>query len=191
MRRLIERSLETSKVLLRNLVRVTLAVGAIVIATIAAFDIIRDQDYDPRRPYSEKIFPEERPTPSQESIDLAMKIFHIETYKCEHPKYDPKLAIARGVMVPSGSIFNLKQEVFIGPSAFESWGSLGSTLAHELEVHCRQNIVLFNLKEMLGLGGIREAEFEAYQHEIEQAQRFQLSKEELRFIQEVQKDFIK
>jgi hypothetical protein len=176
--------------LLKSLARMIVVASIAIACLIVTLDLLRIQNFNPHKPHKVKL-PEEEPTPSQESIDLAMKTFSIETYNCEYPKYDPRLTTVRGVMIPSGSILHLKRKVFIGPSAFESWGILGSTLAHELEVHCRQDLLLFNLKELLGMDGIREAEFEAYQHEIEQAHRFQLSRGELRSIQEIQKDFIK
>jgi hypothetical protein len=67
-----------------------------------------------------------------------------------------------------------KTKVFVGPTAFSSWGMLGSTLAHEVEVHCRQNFPLIVLKDQLGLDGTVEAEREAYEYEIQNAGRFGL-----------------
>jgi hypothetical protein len=173
-----------------SLIRINLYTMATIAGFIIVADSCRVRDFNPRKDYSIKSLPEGAPSQDQGSIDLAMKIFDVQTYNCSHPKFDPNL-LARGETRASGLLLALKQEVFIGPDAFESWGVLGSTLAHELEVHCRQNISLVTIKDVLKLDGIREAEFEAYQHEIEQAQRFQLTPEELQMIQEVQKDYIK
>ena len=69
-------------------------------------------------------------------------------------------------------------EVTVGPAAFESWGLLGSTLAHELEVHCQQNFTYIRLLDLLGLDGTLKAEREAYQHELSNAGRFHLGEVE-------------
>lgn len=74
--------------------------------------------------------------------------------------------------------------VILGPSAFSSWAVLGSTLAHELEVHCRQNLLLVSVRETLGFEGKLAAEREAYQYELDGARRFGLSEVELQRIAE-------
>jgi hypothetical protein len=119
------------------------------------------------------VMPEGTPEPGQEAVDMAMAIFKIVRPEgAEMPVYDPDLK-DRGLTVKS--TWMSKTKVFVGPSAFSSWGMLGSTLAHEIEVHCRQNFPLIVLKDQLGLGGTAEAEREAYQYEIRNAARFGLN----------------
>ena len=71
----------------------------------------------------------------------------------------------------------------IGPAAFASWSLLGSTLAHELEVHCRQNFTLIRMQDLMGAQGTLKAERDAYAHELAHAERFNLSKIERMNIQ--------
>ncbi len=118
------------------------------------------------------VVPVSPPAPGQEAVDLAMEIFKISIPEgAERPRFDPALK-DRGLTVKS--TWMSKTKVFIGPTAFSSWGMLGSTLAHEVEIHCRQNFPLIVLKDQLGLGGTVEAEREAYEHEIRNAARFGL-----------------
>ncbi len=117
--------------------------------------------------------PEGQPVASQESIDLAMALYQISRPSdAIAPVFNPELK-DRGLTVKS-SWFG-KTKVFIGPSAFVSWAMLGSTLAHEVEIHCRQNFPLIYLKDQLGLDGTSDAEREAYRHEILNASRFGLN----------------
>ena len=55
---------------------------------------------------------------------------------------------------------------------------LGSTLAHEAEVHGRQNRIAIAVKESLGLDAVVAAEREAYEYELANARRFGLTKDE-------------
>src|SRR5690606_25474533 len=66
----------------------------------------------------------------------------------------------------------------IGPSAFASWALLGSTLAHEIEVHCHQNFTLIRLFDIAGWEGTENAEREAYAHELAHADRFGLTSDD-------------
>ena len=117
------------------------------------------------------------PPMTQESIDKALRLFKITV----PPQINPPtldLALAdRGVTVLDGLQSTMK--VQIGPGAFSSWSILGSTLAHELEVHCEQNFALIRFMDSLGLDGTRWAERQAYQHEIDHAKRFGLSEDEI------------
>lgn len=70
-------------------------------------------------------------------------------------------------------------EVSVGPSAFASWALLGSTLGHEIEVHCHQSLLLISFKESVGIDAKAQAERQAYLYEIEQARRFGLSRQEI------------
>jgi hypothetical protein len=122
------------------------------------------------------ITPSERPSLNQESIDYALKIFDIKVPKnVNHPSLD-MLIEDRGLTTyhTDGTI-----TVVVGPNAFTSWGILGSTLAHELEVHCLQNVRSVIARDLLGLNGTRDAERAAYMHEIKNHKRFGLSQKEV------------
>jgi hypothetical protein len=69
--------------------------------------------------------------------------------------------------------------VSVGPKAFKSWGLLASTLAHELEVHAKQDIEFISLLNSIGLPGTAWAERRAYEHELANAERFGLSDAEV------------
>jgi hypothetical protein len=115
------------------------------------------------------------PKLKQESIDLALAIYGIEVPETAYP---PKLNVNledRGLS--SRFAWAEKIQVEIGPAAFESWGLLASTLAHELEVHCQQNFALIGMMDFLRLDGTLRAERQAYLHELRNARRFGLSPE--------------
>lgn len=116
--------------------------------------------------------PSTKPPMTQESIDIALEMFGIEIpLEAIAPRLDMNLE-DRGLTTLSG--WGKKLEVTVGPAAFTSWAMLGSTLAHELEVHCRQNFALIRMKDMLGLEGTMQAEREAYMHELANSERFHL-----------------
>lgn len=113
------------------------------------------------------------PEPGQDAINAALSAFGIQTPKnVKGPFFSAKLedrglTLKRGVM--SDSI------VYIGPEAFSSWPLLGSTLAHEIEIHCRQNFLAIHFQNISGFDGTGFAEREAYNYELHQADRFGLS----------------
>ena len=116
--------------------------------------------------------PTSQPPMTQESVDLAIKMFGIEIPEsAQYPHIDMDLE-DRGLTTLNG--WGSRLEVTVGPAAFTSWALLGSTLAHELEVHCRQNFFMIRMKDMLGLGGTEQAEREAYMHELANSDRFHL-----------------
>ena len=120
--------------------------------------------------------PSGRPPLGQSSIDMAMEYYGIKVpYGVLWPSYDATeegRGLTRiGLLGIWGSV-----RVTIGNPAFESWGLLGSTLAHELEVHCRQSFVRIALLDSLGLGGTTLAEREAYRYEMASSVRFGTSK---------------
>lgn len=120
------------------------------------------------------------PTVSQDSIDLALALFGIELPpSASAPRLDENL---RDRGLTSRAAFMEKAEVTIGPAAFTSWGLLGSTLAHELEVHCQQNFLLISVMDAIGLDGTGEAERQAYIHELRNARRFGLGHEDAELI---------
>jgi hypothetical protein len=118
------------------------------------------------------VAPKMKPAVAQESIDLALELYGISVPgNVEHPILDAELK-DRGLTTRSA--FLEKAQVSIGPSAFTSWALLGSTLAHEIEVHCQQNFFTIYVMDTLGLDGTGEAERQAYAHELRNATRFGL-----------------
>lgn len=78
-----------------------------------------------------------RPSPTQESIDLAMQIYSIDIdANVKWPIFDAGL-IDRGLT--TGGTISQKKSVNLGAAAFTSWAVLGSTLGHEVEIHCKQS----------------------------------------------------
>lgn len=164
----------------RNLSRVFLALLSLSAGFFSGFALVAVASHARSGHVSAKAIeagdlsvPEGRPMPGQEAIDLAMEIYNISRpADAEHPVFDAELK-DRGLTVKSSWLG--KTQVSIGPSAFSSWGMLGSTLAHEVEIHCRQNFAMIYMRDQLGLNGTAEAEREAYRHEILNAERFGLS----------------
>jgi hypothetical protein len=64
--------------------------------------------------------------------------------------------------------------VYIGRDAFENWSVLGSTLGHEIEIHCQQSFFMIHLFDLFGFDGTGEAERQAYLYELANAERFGL-----------------
>jgi len=117
---------------------------------------------------------------SQDSVNLALVLYNIEIPdNANFPKLDGDLT-DRGLTTMHG--LGTKLQVTVGPSAFSSWPLLGSTLAHELEVHCNQNFAAIRVMDLAGLDGTGSAEREAYRHEIKHAKRFGLSPDDQRQI---------
>ncbi|RZA10253.1 MAG: hypothetical protein EOP10_35110 [Proteobacteria bacterium] len=116
--------------------------------------------------------PSSKPPMTQESINMAMEMFAIKVPKnANSPTLDMALE-DRGLTTLNG--WGQKLEVTVGPAAFTSWAVLGSTLAHEIEIHCNQNFALIRMKDMIGLDGTNGAEREAYMHELSNSDRFHL-----------------
>ena len=123
-----------------------------------------------------------KPSMSQESIDEAMKRYGISVPdSATHPTLDMSLE-DRGLTTLNCRF--CERTVTIGPAAFSSWAVLGSTLAHELEVHCKQNFAVINIMDMFGYHGSELAEREAYSYELANAQRFGTSYDEQKSILE-------
>lgn len=122
---------------------------------------------------------QDTPPITQASIDRALQRYLIQIPKnCPHPKLNLTLE-ERGLTSYFGRNF---YKVEIGPPAFSSWGMLGSTLAHELEIHCNQNFLKIRVLDLLGQEATKEAERQAYLYEIENAKRFGLKEKEVRSI---------
>ncbi len=161
---------------------------SIVFASIGSIFIAR-QDLELREQFAKGLKqtvtvvpPSSKPPMTQESIDIAMEMFNIQVPKnADAPKLDMKLE-DRGLTTLNG--YGKKLEVTIGPAAFTSWAVLGSTLAHEVEIHCNQNFSLIRMKDMLGLDGTNGAEREAYLHELSNSDRFKLKEADQASIRE-------
>ncbi len=116
-----------------------------------------------------------KPTPDQETLEFAIKYFHIHVPDhLQNISFD-KYLDDRGKTVLS----HTKISVFIGPKAFQSWSVLGSTLAHEIEIHGQQNFAWIDLLDKLQLDGTRLAEEEAYNYEMNNQLRFHLTRSEI------------
>jgi hypothetical protein len=118
--------------------------------------------------------PDSVPELGQESVDAALILYRIRVPDtAQRPVYNPLLR-DRGLAIRQ--IWHMKIRIEVGPDAFASWGLLGSTLGHELEIHANQNWPLINLMDMIGLNGSMWAERQAYLYEIKQSARFGLTR---------------
>jgi hypothetical protein len=149
------------------------------------------------------------PEQDQESIETAMILFSIaRPNTMEGPLLDP-LLLDRGLT--TGGLLLPQKRVTVGSPAFISWGVLGSTLAHEIEIHVDQSFLKvvatdhltrlsLNARRLVGKfipslkPSVREsfesdgtwaAERQAYIHEIRNAQRFGLTPDEIHSIRRV------
>ena len=119
------------------------------------------------------VSPATPPQITQEAINTALVMYDINVpATANFPMFDPELS-DRGMTTMRG--LGRKLDVTVGPSALASWPLLGSTLAHELEVHCRQNFTMIRMRDLAGFDGTGAAEREAYLHEVKNAARFGLS----------------
>lgn len=148
------------------------------------------------------IFPDKMPDKVTENIGIAMALFSIDIPEnVNYPDYIPDLPY-RGLT--TGDAFFPNKQVSIGDMAFTSWGILGSTLGHEIEVHGKQSflkieflnflqpflkfpeeIILkifpslsFSFYGDLGFGSYL-AEKEAYTFEMNSMKRFHLTTKEV------------
>lgn len=125
-----------------------------------------------------------RPGMSQENIEKA-----IEHFKIKIPSNVKKIYLnldlnERGMTYLKS--FMGYYTVAIGPSAFSSWAILGSTIAHEVEVHCNQSLSLYAVFNYVGFDKIiKSAEYDAYSYEIDNAYRFGLKDSEIEEIEKV------
>ncbi len=121
--------------------------------------------------------PGDRPPQTEAALRDALDEYAIAIPSgVDFPRVDDTLS-DRGMT--SWTPFAGNTEVLVGPSAFSSWALLGSTLAHELEIHCHQSLLLISFQESLGFAAKSVAEHQAYVYELEQAGRFGLSAQEV------------
>lgn len=122
------------------------------------------------------------PIGSQEHVNIAMAIYAIKLPAFTlWPVFDPSLE-DRGVT--NCYLPCITKEVRIGPEAFESWALLGSTLAHEVEVHSNQSFLLILASLPFTKKLLHRYERQAYNHELLGSKRFGLSTEEVIGIKE-------
>ena len=113
------------------------------------------------------------PSPSQSDLNQALEAFNIRIPKnVKGPFFSSKLE-DRGLTIRKGVMSDAI--VYVGADAFSSWALLGSTLAHEIEVHCRQNFLAIHFQNISGFDGTGHAEREAYGYELAHAERFGLT----------------
>lgn len=151
----------------------------------------------------EVVPPEDIPPQTQQSIETALLMFSIYVPETvEGPYFDAQLD-DRGLT--TGGLLLPQKRVTIGPAAFTSWAVLGSTLAHEIEVHVEQSFLKVvaqdqiaqwyfdgrraigrwlpalapSGKELFENDGTWKAERDAYMYELKNARRFGLSEEEV------------
>lgn len=128
------------------------------------------------------------PSPGQRAIDQAMILFDIKVSKdVDWPLYDPYLEDYYRAIALQEEVLGRKS-ILIGKASFYSWGVLGSTLAHEIEVHGRQSIFWLSLRARLFGISAASAEVEAYNYEIYSAKRFGLTKEDISSLKEQRED---
>ncbi len=145
-------------------------IGIIVICAFAHKQVADEQVFARDVADTAVVAPEGAPPITQESIDLAMEMYGIKLPSdTEPPMLDLNMQ-DRGLTTRSPVLD--KARVTIGPAAFSSWALLGSTLAHEIEVHCQQNFLAIYLMDLVGLDGTGAAERQAYVHELSHADRF-------------------
>ena len=114
-----------------------------------------------------------RPSISRESVMKALEEFKINLPKNVNGPFIDSNMNDRGMTMRKGALTSAT--VYLGPEAFASWALLGSTLAHEIEIHCRQNFLSIHFQNMAGIDSIGAAEREAYGYELANASRFGLS----------------
>ena len=127
-----------------------------------------------------------KPELSDASIWLAVKRYNIKLPpNLKSLSLDRKLSDRGSTALRYSLLSDLSPaRVTIGPAAFDSWGKLGSTIAHELEIHCLQSPGRISFIELIGGNGVNWAEEVAYLHEIKNAKRFGLSANEVADIKE-------
>lgn len=122
------------------------------------------------------------PPISQKSINIAIKTFKIKIpWNAFYPILDVRIPHnIKGLALTNAALGCCY--VTIGKSAFTSWGSLGATLAHEIEVHCNQNYVQAMWDEIRGCSAVVRIEREAYTYVLLSHKRFYLTPKEYRDI---------
>jgi hypothetical protein len=174
----------------RNYLSLLLVVGCLSVTMtmiLAEKQLMSKPQLSGQDSYTPIMLAENKPVISQKSIADAIRLFKI---KMPDRMIGPTLDMTlqdRGLTSREG--YFARPEVRIGPTAFTSWAVLGSTLAHEIEVHCQQNFLKIATLEKIGLRGIDRAERTAYSYELIQAERFGLTAFEQDQIQDTMNRF--
>ncbi len=152
----------------------------------------------------------DNPKMNQVSVDTAVAAYSIDIPAfATWPQFNSDLT-DRGLT--TGGTLDFRRSVIVGPSAFTSWGVLGSTLGHEVEIHCSQSFGAVLVLDLLSSvqdrvaqifrspvvsaallrernrelsWGTWRAERVAYAYELESADRFGLRSDEVNSIQSV------
>lgn len=143
-------------------------------------------------PTNQKIIINETLYVGQPAVDYALKAFKIQIpSKVKSIKFNVVLQ-NRGLA--SGNDFAIDVEV--GPTAFSSWGQLGATLAHEVEVHGTQSFSAMRALNLISFlnssdrrWGTLIAERAAYNYEINNRIRFNLTDSEVKNIKETMEEW--
>lgn len=117
-----------------------------------------------------------KPTFTDRDLQFATQLYGI---RMNWPPYELGLdseILDRGQTIARG--WDVKRDVIIGRPAFVSWGMLGATLAHEIEVHVSQPLLAIWFLDTLGIQSSNEAERMAYEYELSNAERFGLTEHE-------------
>ena len=179
------------------------AVAAVWIALLGQSELAQQRQYHQRMSHIEVVPPKSTPPQTQQSIETALVMFSIAVPETvEGPFFDAELD-DRGLT--TGGLLLPQKRVTIGPAAFTSWAVLGSTLAHEIEVHVEQSFFKVvaqdqlaqwyydgrrvvgrwlpalapSAQELFEHDGTWKAERDAYMYEPQNARRFGLSEEEV------------
>jgi len=115
------------------------------------------------------------PPVSQESIIRAVNNFEIQVPMLSfYPSLDidmDKTHLGEAYSIP---LLHMCVPT-IGAGAFTSWGRLGSTLAHEVEVHCNQNWWRSSVEKLFLYDPNPMMEREAYTYTLLDSKRFHLT----------------
>jgi len=118
------------------------------------------------------------PPVTQESIDWAINAYEIEIpWNAWYPTIDYESDTEEILGSALVSPMFLTCIPTVTPGAFNSWGKLAAILAHEIEVHCNQNMIMRLLKHGNDIEYFIERE--AYQYMIDSRRRFNLSDQEV------------
>lgn len=134
-----------------------------------------------------------KPNPSNLSIQMALDFYNIEIpSRCNHPVYVEveNKSRDRAIITLPGWIG--RRDVLVYRGAFLSWGVLASTLAHELEIHCKQSTIEYILLQ--GLYGTKyadaRAEIPAYDLEISRAKEYGTDKAFVDEMKEYRQEYV-
>lgn len=111
-----------------------------------------------------KIVPVSIDSEKADEIERVIEKFSIDTSSASSISFSKDLP-DRGLARVGTTLFITRCYVLLGPEAFVSEEVLASTLAHEVEIHCKQGFKRYYLS-------VKELEKEAYDHEIKNQNRF-------------------